>query len=127
MSWWPHELSLSPKDRRAQPNYLDLITTYTNHLELRHRSVPEPSTSSTSPTMTTFFQSFRSSTMPKRLLRYALSRLELLEEETLDMDNLEFALGRNTIFEFKDVGVRLKASHPPRSARAMLPLTSTSE
>ncbi|ROT41478.1 hypothetical protein SODALDRAFT_120474 [Sodiomyces alkalinus F11] len=58
--------------------------------------------------MATFFQSFRSSTMPKRLLRYALSRLELLEDETLDLDNLDFALGRNTTFEFRDVGVRLK-------------------
>ncbi|PNH67432.1 hypothetical protein VD0001_g7821 [Verticillium dahliae] len=58
--------------------------------------------------MATFFQSFRSSTMPKRLLRYALSKLELLEEETLDIENLEFALGRNTVFEFKDVGMRLK-------------------
>ncbi|KAM0654307.1 hypothetical protein ACHAO3_000419 [Verticillium nonalfalfae] len=46
--------------------------------------------------------------MPKRLLRYALSKLELLEEETLDIENLEFALGRNTVFEFKDVGMRLK-------------------
>lgn len=59
--------------------------------------------------------------MPKRLLRYALSRLELLEEETLDMDNLEFALGRNTVFEFKDVGVRLKASYTPRAARCYAP------
>ncbi|KAL2758010.1 hypothetical protein ACRALDRAFT_2100718 [Sodiomyces alcalophilus JCM 7366] len=58
--------------------------------------------------MATFFQSFRSSSMPKRLLRYALSRLELLEDETLDLDNLDFALGRNTTFEFRDVGVRLK-------------------
>ncbi|KAM0583117.1 hypothetical protein ACHAO2_000292 [Verticillium nonalfalfae] len=58
--------------------------------------------------MASFFQSFRSSTMPKRLLRYALSKLELLEEETLDIENLEFALGRNTVFEFKDVGMRLK-------------------
>ncbi|KAM0279230.1 hypothetical protein ACHAQH_004687 [Verticillium albo-atrum] len=58
--------------------------------------------------MANFFQSFRSSNMPKRLLRYALSRLELLEEETLDIENLEFALGRNTVFEFRDVGMRLK-------------------
>lgn len=61
--------------------------------------------------MATFFQSFRSSTMPKRLLRYALSRLELLEDETLDLENLDFALGRNTTFEFKDVGVRLKVCY----------------
>ncbi|KAH6697028.1 hypothetical protein F5X68DRAFT_226423 [Plectosphaerella plurivora] len=58
--------------------------------------------------MALFFQSFRSSSMPKLLLRYALSKLELLEEEALDLQNLEFALGRNTTLEFKDVGVRLK-------------------
>lgn len=57
--------------------------------------------------MASFFQSFRSSSMPKRLLRYALSRLELLDAEALDMDNLDFALGRNTVFEFRDVGIRL--------------------
>lgn len=48
--------------------------------------------------------------MPKRLLRYALSRLELLEAEALDMDNLDFALGRNTVFEFRDVRIKLKVS-----------------
>ncbi|XP_044717082.1 autophagy-related protein [Hirsutella rhossiliensis] len=46
--------------------------------------------------------------MPKRLLRYALSRLELLDADALDMDNLDFALGRNTVFEFRDVGIKLK-------------------
>ena len=45
--------------------------------------------------------------MPKRLLRYALSRLELLDAEALDLDNLDLALGRNTVFEFRDVGVKL--------------------
>ncbi|KAM0555051.1 hypothetical protein ACHAPJ_006400 [Fusarium lateritium] len=58
--------------------------------------------------MATLFQSFRSSSMPKRLLRYALSRLELLDAEALDMDNLDFALGRNTVLEFRDVGIKLK-------------------
>lgn len=67
--------------------------------------------------------------MPKRLLRYALSKLELLEEETLDIENLEFALGRNTVFEFKDVGMRLKVRttsrvphHRPRCKTNMLGL-----
>lgn len=46
--------------------------------------------------------------MPKKLLRYALSRLELLEAEALDMENLDFALGRNTVFEFRDVGIKVK-------------------
>lgn len=46
--------------------------------------------------------------MPKRLLRYALSRLELLDADALDMDNLDLAIGRNTVFEFRDVGIKLK-------------------
>ncbi|PHH66893.1 hypothetical protein CDD81_5245 [Ophiocordyceps australis] len=58
--------------------------------------------------MASLFHSFRSSSMPKRLLRYALSRLELLDAEALDIDNLDFALGRNTVFEFRDVGIKLK-------------------
>jgi autophagy-related protein 2 len=58
--------------------------------------------------MATFFQSFRSSSMPKRLLRYALSRLELLDADALEMDNLDLAIGRNTVFEFRDVGIKLK-------------------
>ncbi|KAM6483433.1 hypothetical protein HDV62DRAFT_327923 [Trichoderma sp. SZMC 28011] len=57
--------------------------------------------------MAGLFQSFRSSSMPKRLLRYALSRLELLDSDALDMDNLDLAIGRNTVFEFRDVGVQL--------------------
>lgn len=58
--------------------------------------------------MATFFQSFRSSSIPKRLLRYALSRLELLDSEALDIENLELELGRNTVAEFRDVGIRLQ-------------------
>ncbi|KAK5992280.1 Autophagy-related protein 2 [Cladobotryum mycophilum] len=58
--------------------------------------------------MAGLFQSFRSSSMPKRLLRYALSRLDLLDSDALDLENLDLALGRNTVFEFRDVGIRLK-------------------
>lgn len=61
--------------------------------------------------MAAFFQSFRGSGMPKRLLRYALSRLDLLDAEALDMDNLDLALGRNSVLEFKDVGIKLKVCH----------------
>lgn len=46
--------------------------------------------------------------MPKRLLRYALSRLDLLDTDALDTENLDFALGRKTVFEFRDVGIKLK-------------------
>ncbi|KAK4188017.1 putative autophagy-related protein 2 [Podospora australis] len=55
--------------------------------------------------MASFFQSLRQSSMPKKLLRFALSRLDLLDENALDLENLDFALGRNTVFEFRDVGL----------------------
>lgn len=58
--------------------------------------------------MAAFFQSFYSSAMPKRLLRYALSRLELLDADALDLEHLDLALGRNTVFEFRDVGIKLQ-------------------
>lgn len=49
--------------------------------------------------------------MPKRLLQYALSRLEILDTNALDLDNLDIALGKNTVLEFRDVGLRLKVVH----------------
>ncbi|QSZ32914.1 hypothetical protein DSL72_002497 [Monilinia vaccinii-corymbosi] len=59
--------------------------------------------------MTSYFQSyFQASSMPKRLLQYALSRLEILDTDALDLENLDIALGKNSTFEFKDVGLRLK-------------------
>lgn len=45
--------------------------------------------------------------MPKRLLRYVLTRLDLLDAEALDMENLDLAWGRNTVLEFRDVGIKL--------------------
>ncbi|KAK3681428.1 hypothetical protein B0T22DRAFT_523656 [Podospora appendiculata] len=57
--------------------------------------------------MASFFQSFRNSLMPKHLLRFALSRMDLLDARALDLDNLDFALGRNTVLEFRDVGLVL--------------------
>lgn len=57
--------------------------------------------------MASFFQAFRSSLMPKRLLRFALSRLDFLDTEALDLENLDFALGRNTVLEFRDVAIVL--------------------
>lgn len=48
--------------------------------------------------------------MPKRLLQYALSRLEILDTDMLDLENLDIALGKNSTFEFKDVGLRLKVA-----------------
>jgi hypothetical protein len=48
--------------------------------------------------------------MPKQLLRYALSKVDLLDSEALDIDNLDFNLGRNTVLEFRDAGINLKVS-----------------
>ncbi|KAB5525607.1 hypothetical protein GE09DRAFT_976257 [Coniochaeta sp. 2T2.1] len=58
--------------------------------------------------MATYFQSFRSSSMPKRLLRYVLTKLDLLDAEALDMENLDLAWGRKTVLEFRDVGIKLQ-------------------
>lgn len=46
--------------------------------------------------------------MPKRLLKYALSRLEILDTDALNFENLDIAFGKNSTFEFRDVGLRLK-------------------
>ena len=46
--------------------------------------------------------------MAKQLLRFALRRLEILDEQALDLENLDFALGRNTVLEFRDVGLVLQ-------------------
>lgn len=72
--------------------------------------------------MATYFQSFRTSAMPKRLVQYAvrygLSRLEVLDTEALDLENLDFAWGRNSVLEFKDVAIKVEvgeiSQHSPR-------------
>jgi autophagy-related protein 2 len=46
--------------------------------------------------------------MAKQLLRFALSRLDILDTQALDLENLDFALGRNTVLEFRDVGLVLQ-------------------
>ncbi|KAK4121299.1 hypothetical protein N657DRAFT_682948 [Parathielavia appendiculata] len=53
--------------------------------------------------------------MAKQLLRFALSRLDILDEQTLDLENLDFALGRNTVLEFRDVGIvlQVRIMQPP--------------
>ncbi|TQS36294.1 hypothetical protein Golomagni_03261 [Golovinomyces magnicellulatus] len=59
--------------------------------------------------MTSYFQSyFRKSSMPKRLLQYAISRLDVIETDALDLENLDIVWGKNSVFEFKNVGLRLK-------------------
>jgi autophagy-related protein 2 len=59
--------------------------------------------------MASYFQTyFQASSMPKRLLQYALSRLEILDTDDLDLENLDIAWGKKCVFEFKDIGLRLR-------------------
>ncbi|KAK8021119.1 ATG C terminal domain-containing protein [Apiospora arundinis] len=58
--------------------------------------------------MASIFRSFGSSNMSKRLLRYALSRLEFLDTDALDMDKLDLAWGKNSVLTFQDVGIKLE-------------------
>ncbi|KAI1211655.1 uncharacterized protein F4807DRAFT_418595 [Annulohypoxylon truncatum] len=58
--------------------------------------------------MAMFFQSFRNSSMPKRLLRYTLSKLDYFDTDALDIDQLDFAVGMNNVFTLQDVGVKLQ-------------------
>jgi hypothetical protein len=58
--------------------------------------------------------------MAKQLLRFALSRLDLLDTQALDLENLDFALGRNTVLEFRDVGLVLQVGFLGDSTSAPL-------
>ncbi|KAL8943349.1 MAG: hypothetical protein Q9216_001124 [Gyalolechia sp. 2 TL-2023] len=44
----------------------------------------------------------------KRILRYALSRLDLFDSERLDLDNLDIAWGKKSVVEIRNLGVHLK-------------------
>ena len=48
---------------------------------------------------------FVPSFVQKRILRYALSRLELFETRDLDLDNLDIVWGKRSTIELRDVGV----------------------
>jgi autophagy-related protein 2 len=54
--------------------------------------------------------SFLPSFFQKRLLRYALSRLELVDTEALDLDSLGIRWGQRSTVELWDVGLRLEVS-----------------
>ncbi|CAK7269870.1 autophagy-related protein 2 [Sporothrix epigloea] len=58
--------------------------------------------------MASVFNMFRNSGMPKRLLRFALSRFDVLDADALNLDNLDLAWGRNTVLQFRDVGLKLE-------------------
>ncbi|WEW60677.1 autophagy- protein 2 [Emydomyces testavorans] len=51
---------------------------------------------------------FLPSFFQKRLLRYALSRLELVDTDALDLDSLGIKWGQRSTFELRDVALRLQ-------------------
>lgn len=57
--------------------------------------------------MPSFFQ--------KRLLKYVLSRVGLVETDALDLDNLGISWGQRCVVELKDIGLKLDVScdRPP--------------
>ena len=44
----------------------------------------------------------------KRILRYALSKLDFLDAEQLNLDKLDIAWGKRSVIELRDLGVQLK-------------------
>ncbi|QSS63288.1 autophagy protein Atg2 [Histoplasma capsulatum] len=51
---------------------------------------------------------FLPSFFQKRLLRYALSRLELVDTDALDLESLGITWGQRSTFELRDIGLRLE-------------------
>lgn len=64
--------------------------------------------------MTFFLPSF----FQKRILRYALSRLELLDIDALDLKKLDITWGKKSTIELRDIGVHTKVSISCRSIHA---------
>lgn len=53
---------------------------------------------------------FMPSFFQKRLLKYALSRLGLVDTDALDLDNLGIRWGQRSTIELKDIGLKLEVS-----------------
>jgi autophagy-related protein 2 len=51
---------------------------------------------------------FLPSHIQKRLLRYALSQLELVDTDALDLEQLDIAWGQKSSVELRDVGLHIK-------------------
>lgn len=64
---------------------------------------------------------FLPSFVQKRLLRYALSRLELVDTEAIDLDSLGIRWGQRSTFELRELGLRLDVSRPPLHATNIIP------
>jgi hypothetical protein len=53
---------------------------------------------------------FLPSFVQKRLLRYAISRLEIIDTEAIDLDSLGIRWGQRSTFELRELGLRLDVS-----------------
>lgn len=51
------------------------------------------------------------SSVKSKLLRFALAKTGFLDTDALDLDKLNFSIGRNSNAEFRDVGLRLEVCH----------------
>ena len=51
---------------------------------------------------------FLPSWVQKRILRYALSRLDVLDTDALDLEKLDIAWGRRSTIELRDVGLQIE-------------------
>ncbi|KAI0389842.1 hypothetical protein F5Y17DRAFT_98742 [Xylariaceae sp. FL0594] len=58
--------------------------------------------------MAAYFQSLWTSGMGKRLIRYAMKRLDYFEADALDIDKIDFALGQESHLTWQDVGVKIE-------------------
>lgn len=65
---------------------------------------------------------FLSSFFQKRVLRYALSRLDVVDTEALDLDSLGIRWGQHSTVELRDVGLKLEVSARDQSVEAGLSL-----
>ena len=48
------------------------------------------------------------SNIQKRLLRYALSQLDVFDTEVLDLENLDISWGQQNVFNFRHVPLQAK-------------------
>ncbi|KAI3326272.1 hypothetical protein HD806DRAFT_489825 [Xylariaceae sp. AK1471] len=58
--------------------------------------------------MAGYFQSFWTSSMPKRLIRYTLTKLDYFETDALDLDKIDVAWGQAGHLTWQDVGVKIQ-------------------
>ena len=67
--------------------------------------------------MTYFLPSF----FQKRILRYAISRLDLLDTVALDLDKLDIVWGKRSVIELRDIRIKLEVGISDLPSRRTIP------